>query len=228
MSEENTNPILQTDTGYNISVKDLELTKDRYNLFVQTYVPRPIAWVLTENENGTYNLAPFSYSGAISHTPITVIFSCGMRRGDRSVKKDTWANIQRTKKCVVHIPSVENIEDVNNSGAELEIGTSEADEYHIDTVNFENFPLPRVKRAPVAFGCTLKQIVEVGDLPMGLVIAEVEQLYISEHIVKFKKGESFDIDETAINPLTCLGHGQYGTLGEILDIGPPPKLSPVK
>lgn len=228
MSDNTPKSMIKTNDGYNVSVKDLELTKDRYNLFIQTYVPRPIAWVLTENENGSYNLAPFSYSGAISHSPATVIFSCGMRRGDRSTKKDTWANIQRTKKCVVHIPSVDNIEDVNNTAAELDVGESEVTEHGIETVPFENFPLPRVKNAPVAFGCTLQQIVEVGELPMGLVLAEVEQLFVADHIVKLQKGEAFDIDEAAIDPLTCLGHGHYGTLGKVLDIGPPPKLAPVK
>ena len=39
-----------------------ELSQNQvYHTMTQTVVPRPIAWVLSEHENGKLNLAPFSY-----------------------------------------------------------------------------------------------------------------------------------------------------------------------
>ena len=35
---------------------------DRYKLLVATVVPRPIAWVVTQDANGVLNAAPFSWS----------------------------------------------------------------------------------------------------------------------------------------------------------------------
>ena len=34
---------------------------EQYKLMAQTIIPRPIAWVVTEDE-GVINIAPFSYS----------------------------------------------------------------------------------------------------------------------------------------------------------------------
>jgi flavin reductase (DIM6/NTAB) family NADH-FMN oxidoreductase RutF len=36
-----------------------------YFQMIQTLVPRPIAWVLSEHANGGLNLAPFSYFTAV-------------------------------------------------------------------------------------------------------------------------------------------------------------------
>ena len=66
-----------------------------YKTMIQTVIPRPIAWTLTENENGTYNLAPFSYFNAIGSNPPMVSLSIGKRRDGRD--KDTKRNIEEEK-----------------------------------------------------------------------------------------------------------------------------------
>ncbi|MBI4284607.1 MAG: hypothetical protein HY670_01740 [Chloroflexi bacterium] len=35
--------------------------RDAHHLFIGAIVPRPIAWVSTVEENGVFNLAPFSF-----------------------------------------------------------------------------------------------------------------------------------------------------------------------
>lgn len=222
------NACQKADNGYNIDLAQMPDNRDRYKLMIQSFVPRPIAWVLTENEDGSYNIAPFSYSAAVAPTPMTFLFSCGMRRGggpsrDEPLKKDTWANIERTKRCVLHIPSVDNIEDVNNSAAGLDVGASEADHFGIELAEFDDFPLPRVKNAPVAFGCELAGVTTIGTPPLGLVMVQAQRIFLADHIVESVDGHDIHIDEKAINPLTRLGKTKYGTLGEVLDIGAPPK-----
>ncbi len=34
---------------------------ERYHLLVQSVIPRPIAWILTAEEDGGLNLAPYSF-----------------------------------------------------------------------------------------------------------------------------------------------------------------------
>jgi len=53
---------------------------DTYALLTQTIIPRPIAWVLTDNatsQENDWNLAPFSFFNGISSEPPMVMFSVG-------------------------------------------------------------------------------------------------------------------------------------------------------
>ena len=73
-----------------------------YKLLTQAVIPRPIAWVLTANEDRrTFNIAPFSYFSLICHNPGIVTLSLGLN--DRDERKDTLRNFERTKACVIHI-----------------------------------------------------------------------------------------------------------------------------
>ena len=218
----------KTEGGLTVASADFSNHAARYGLLIQTFVPRPIAWVLTENPDGSHNLAPFSYTGCVDHNPPTLLFSCGMRREARDLKKDTWANLERTGKCVVHIPSVANMEAVNNTAAGLAVGESEVNEFNIPLIPFAGFDMPRVKDAPVAYGCKLKEVIELGQVPMGLLMVEVEQFFMADHIVESIEDETIHIDEMAIDPLTRLGKTKYGSLGQLHDIGNPPKLVPVR
>jgi flavin reductase (DIM6/NTAB) family NADH-FMN oxidoreductase RutF len=51
----------------------------RYHLMTQTIIPRPIAWALTDSDNGSYNLAPFSYFTAVSSEPALLMLSVGKK-----------------------------------------------------------------------------------------------------------------------------------------------------
>ena len=65
-----------------------------YKLLVATIGPRPIAWVTTQDVDGTLNAAPFSFFNAMSGNPPVVAFGIGGRApGD---VKDTGGNIRRT------------------------------------------------------------------------------------------------------------------------------------
>ena len=52
---------------------------DAYFAMTQTVLPRPVAWVLSENENGSYNLAPYSFFNAVSSDPPLLMFSVGLQ-----------------------------------------------------------------------------------------------------------------------------------------------------
>jgi flavin reductase (DIM6/NTAB) family NADH-FMN oxidoreductase RutF len=62
-----------------------------YFSMIQAVVPRPIAWVLSENSNGSHNLAPFSYFNAVCSKPPLIMLSIGVRPD--GTLKDTTANI---------------------------------------------------------------------------------------------------------------------------------------
>ena len=55
--------------------KDTKMNEN-YKLMAQTILPRPIAWVVTE-DNGVINIAPFSYFIGLSSEPASVLISVG-------------------------------------------------------------------------------------------------------------------------------------------------------
>src|SRR5271154_6603215 len=95
---------------------------DTYRLLTGALVPRPIAWVSTVNDDGTFNLAPFSFFTAISTDPIILAIAMS-RRVD--AKKDSLRNIERTGEFVVNIADDRLSHAVQTSGADLPYGESE-------------------------------------------------------------------------------------------------------
>ena len=183
---------------------------DRYRLMIQSIVPRPIAWTLTENENGSYNLAPFSYFNAIHSHPPLVMMSVGNKK-DKKVK-DTRRNIERTKEFVVHIASVEHAELVTRSANSLPEGESEVDDCGLEVVNdWKGFSLPRLSIARIAFACKLDQVIEVGSNKQGLVFGQIQSLYVDDSIAQ-EEGDQLLIDAMKLNPLARLGGDDYGKL----------------
>ena len=134
-----------------------------YHLMIQTVVPRPIAWVLTKNIGGSYNLAPFSYFNAISSAPPILMFSTGKKMGEKEKgeKKDTWKNIEREGEFVVLIPSVAQAQAVSGTAKELAFGESEVTDLGLEMVDFTD-GWQRPKGSKVAYHCQLERILEIG------------------------------------------------------------------
>jgi len=191
-----------------------------YFLMVQLVIPRPIAWVLSDNGNGTHNLAPFSFFNGITSNPPVIMISAGWKDG--SVHKDTWVNISERKNFVVHIPSGEQVHDVNNSSSVLPHGVSEIDKFHIPLEKVEGWPLPRVKSAKVAFLCEKYAIHEIGEDPQALILGKINRIMIDDDAVSQDKGRIL-IDPLKINPLARLGGNHYSLLGKILTVQRPDK-----
>ena len=136
-------------------------TSDKnYFTLIQTVIPRPIAWVLSDNGNSSYNLAPFSFFNAIASDPPLIMLSIGWK--DEATRKDTWVNIQERSHFVVHIPSVEHIKEMVGSSIALAHGVSEIDVLNIPIEKIEGQELPKLKDPKVAFFCEKYSIQEIG------------------------------------------------------------------
>jgi flavin reductase (DIM6/NTAB) family NADH-FMN oxidoreductase RutF len=197
---------------------------EAYHLMTQTIVPRPIAWILTENESGTddnkFNLAPFSFFNSVAANPPTLMVSIGVQPDGRI--KDTLANIQRTGKLVIHISSAQHIEALNQSAATLPYGESELTASMLGTTPMNNFSLPRLSVAKVAFACELDHTHLIGEAPQTLVFAQVKSAYIADDCVHIdeEKGRTL-IDAAVLNPLARLGGSEYAFLGDYVNLKRP-------
>ncbi len=185
-------------------------SSENYSLLTQTVLPRPIAWILSENEDGSHNLAPFSYFTIVSSAPATLAVSIGMRPDGSA--KDTRANLLSRRSCVLHLGSRENAEALNRSSAPLPPGVSEAECLGLELVPFPGSPLPRLAAAKVAFGGHYQQHIEVGR--QALILIEVTQAWIDDSCLMNQPGQLLEIDPKGLDALSRLGGDYFCALGE--------------
>lgn len=193
---------------------------NRYHLITQSVLPRPIAWILTKNDSDDssdkYNLAPFSYFTPVSSDPALLVVSIGNKADN--ILKDTKRNLMRDKECVIHIPSVDLVEQVNHSAATLAYGESELADQNLTLIDFvEN--LPRVQQARVALHCHLYDSHQLSQA-QTVCYLEVKAMYIEDDLVTQTENRTI-INSQALNPLSRLGGNDYNFLGEILTIKRP-------
>lgn len=198
---------------------------ESYKLLTQAVIPRPIAWVLTANEDGrTFNLAPFSYFSLIGHDPGMVTLSLGLN--DRDERKDTLRNFERTKTCVIHIAPTTMATLVTATAYAYPFGESEVEALGLKLVwDQGQYALPRVEGPKIAFYCSLLQMQEVGREPHTLILAEVHKIYCSADCLHKTEHGSWRIDPQKVDPLLRMGGSLYGTLGAVID-SPRPKVKP--
>lgn len=190
-----------------------------YFTMIQTLIPRPIAWVLSENEDAGLNLAPFSYFNAVSSDPPLIMLSVG-KKPDGSFK-DTRLNIEQRSRFVVHIPHREMADAMTASSATLPAGDSELDKLGLETVVFDGFGLPRLADCRVAYACERYQIQEIGGTPQSLILGSVKAIYLDDAVAASDANGRVTVDAQKVDPLGRLGADQYLTFGEILRVRRP-------
>jgi len=188
---------------------------------VQTIIPRPIAWVLTQNKNESLNLAPYSFFTGICNDPPLVMISAGKKPSgnEQGQNKDTRQNIMEDDYFVIHIASTKQLDALNNSAATLDYGQSEVTENNIELTDFiidENntFKLPRIKDCPVAIACQLHRIDEIGNASQAVIYGEIKAMYIDDNAINLDNKTRLEVDSKSIDPLAKLGGPFYGALGE--------------
>lgn len=187
----------------------------RYFMMTQTVLPRPIAWVMTMNEDGGYNLAPFSYFNCISSDPPLVMISVG--RQDDGRDKDTHRNLRERRFCTVHIASEQHLDAVNASAETLAINESELDKIGLDTTLFGEHPVPRLSDCHVAFACELADIHAVGNTPQAVIYLEIKQMFIDDDIVSTQDNGRIKVHADKLRPLSRMGAGEYMGFGGVMD-----------
>lgn len=159
-----------------------------YFWLTASIVPRPIAWTATLNEDGSTNLAPFSFfTGACSDPPMCII--C-VSRNKADQKKDTWRNIERTGEYVVHAVPDALAAAMNLTSTPAPYGTDELTMTGLTPLASELVGPPRIAEAPVAMECRLHQIVEVGRAGTAIIIGTILLWHVDDGILA---GDRIDV-----------------------------------
>jgi flavin reductase (DIM6/NTAB) family NADH-FMN oxidoreductase RutF len=185
-----------------------------YFHMIQTLIPRPIAWVLSEIEQDRYNLAPFSYFNAVCSDPPLIMLSIG-KKPDGSFK-DTRVNIEQRKDFVVHIAHSDMLEDLNQSSATLDADISEVNRLGIETTEFTGSRLSRIKACKVAFACECYQIHELGSTPQSIIYGKVSHIYIDDDITSTSEKGRLKVHADKLKPIARLGADEYMGFGDVI------------
>jgi flavin reductase (DIM6/NTAB) family NADH-FMN oxidoreductase RutF len=151
-----------------------------YKLLVSTVVPRPIAWVTTQDVDGTVNAAPFSFFNAVSGNPPVIAFGIG-GRGPGDVK-DTGGNIRRTGQFVVNLVSNALAEQMNITAIDFDKEVNELAEAGLTTAPSSRVKPPRIAESPVSFECERLVIVEVG-VDRAVILGKVLAIHVADEFV---------------------------------------------
>lgn len=153
-----------------------------YKLLACTIVPRPIAWVVTQDDKNQPNAAPFSFFNAFSGDPPTVCVGMGHRN---MAPKDSLNNIRRSGEFVINLVSEDILEAMNVTAIPFPPDVDEILTAGLTTEPSEKVATPRIAESPVALECRLQQIVDL-DGPNSLVIARVVAVHIRDEAVTNK------------------------------------------
>lgn len=151
-----------------------------FKILSQCLIPRPIAWISTINDNGSINLAPFSFFAPVSLEP-TILSVCVMKKSDDTIK-DTLYNA-KTHKCVtITIPSPQDYLHLQQCSEEFARGISEASELGISLKSIHsNYP-PVPSNAQCAFLCDFYDIWDFQSTTDTLLL-ELKQCFVDERCI---------------------------------------------
>ncbi len=201
-----------------IDLDDLSAS-ETYFAMTQAIVPRPIAWVLSENRADDYNLAPFSYFNAVCSDPPLIMLSLGKKPD--GAPKDTRINIEARHSFVVHIASCDQIDALNASSATLPAGESEITHLGLELAEFPGSRLPRLADCRLAMACELYQVMELGPVPQALIFGRLTHLYAADDVAERDAKGRLKIHADRLNPLGRLGAREYFAGGEIITLPRP-------
>ena len=146
-------------------------TRERYKLIVSTIVPRPVAWVVTQDADGINNAAPYSFFNALTDDPVVIAIGCGPT--PEGSKKDTLQNIRNTGQFVVNLVSAENAEQMNVTAIQFSPEVDELKEAGLTATPSTLIKPPRILESPVALECETFQLIPVSHhtIVLGRVLA---------------------------------------------------------
>ncbi|MFN3736191.1 flavin reductase family protein [Hydrogenophaga sp.] len=150
-----------------------------YKLLASTVVPRPIAWMITKDEQGTPNAAPFSFFNFFSGFPPVVCVGIGRRDGR---PKDSLANVERSGEFVINLVNEELAQAMNVTATPFPPGVNELEMAGLEVMPSNLVDLPRIAASPVALECRLHQLVDV-DTTAKIVIAHVVAMHVADDAV---------------------------------------------
>ena len=162
-----------------------------YKLLAATIIPRPIAWVVTQDAEGRLNAAPFSFFNVMGSALPTV--ALGILADPARGLKDTAQAILDTGEFVVNLVPERLVQAMNLTSIDAPRGVNELELAGLATLPSDSVAPPRIAESPVAFECRSLSTVVTGPC-QTLVIGRVLAVHNEDRFLKDAARAHIDTD----------------------------------
>lgn len=179
------------------------LTHDPFKALV---APRPIGWISSVAEDGTLNLAPYSFFNAVADRPHYVMFTSVHR-------KDSLRNIEANGEFTCSLSTWDTRAGMNISSAPVDQLADEFALADLETAPSKFVAPPRVARSPAALECKFWKTIDLPDVSEDrekghfVVIGRVVGIYIDDQFI-----HEGIVNTGAMRPLARMGYMDYGVI----------------
>ncbi|ETX26764.1 flavin reductase family protein [Roseivivax isoporae] len=187
-----------------------------HNPFNAIVTPRPIGWISTRGQDGSENLAPYSFFNAVAYTPPQVMFASTSTKPDRGDTKDSVANIRETGVFCVNIVEYAMRDAMNQTSGPWDRDTDEFALAGIARAECDTIACSRVAGAPANLECRLTEIVKLKGDSNFAVFGEVTGVHMRDDCLV---DGIFDV--LRFNPLSRMGYRDYTVVREKFELKRP-------
>lgn len=187
---------------------------DSYKLLASVIMPRPIAWVVSRDAEGTVNAAPFSFFNIVSSDPPLVAISFS-KASDRE-EKDTLANIAGRGEFVVNMVPEELAEAMNVTATNAPRGVDETQLAGLRLEPSQVVGVPRIAESPVALECRVWETITPGG-SSTILLGKI--VYVHVRTSAFADVERLHIDPSQLRLIGRMhGGGGYTRTRDVFEI----------
>ena len=160
------------------------------------------------DEEGVFNLAPYSFFNAVCYSPPTVMFSAGVGSGSDAIK-DSQRNIEATGEFVCNLTTWDTRQQMNQTSASVSPETDEIELAGLTTLPSQLVKVPRIAEAPVHLECRYVKSVDIPSWEEAgkyvMVLGEVIGVHINDELIT----ADGLIDVARMRPIARLGYNDY-------------------
>jgi flavin reductase (DIM6/NTAB) family NADH-FMN oxidoreductase RutF len=188
-----------------IDPKEID-TAELHGYLLGAIAPRPIAFASTVDSSGNVNLSPFSFFNVFGSNPPMLVFSPARRVRDNTTKH-SLDNVLEVPEVVINMVNYEMVEQMSLASTEYEKGVNEFVKSGLTATPSTKVRPPRVKEAPAAFECKVKEVIPLGDTggAGNLVLCEVVLAHFRDEIFD----ENGKIDPFKLDAVSRMGGDWY-------------------
>ncbi len=178
--------------------------------------PRPIAWISTLNEDGSANLAPYSFFNGVNDSPPMVMFASQTQKHGFNTVKDSARNARAQGEFTVNIVGHTLKREMNISTEHFDYGVDEFDKAGLTKMPGQSVACPYVGEAPAALECRTYQVVDLPNGKYELIIGEVTGVHIKDEMLRNGR-----YDVTLAKHIARLGYRDYAQINEVFELNRP-------
>ncbi len=187
---------------------------DVYKLLASVILPRPIAWIVSKNDAGEVNAAPYSFFNILGSDP--PVIAVGFSNAPDRDTKDSLYNIRQRGEFVVNLVPEELAEAMNITATNAPRGTDETHLAGLALAPGIVVDVPRIAGSPVALECRLFETINLGG-SSTIMLAKI--VYVQVRTSAFEEVDRLHIDPARMRLIGRMhGGGGYCTTRDLFNI----------